>query len=200
MKFNEFIEKVKAMGGVDTDGFYGKQCMDLWNYYCNNVLGISDNMGANFAKDILSNANVKKHFNVVKNYPSYIPPKGAVANWQGFSKGHVAIVLDANIDTFKCIEQNWTGKCELSETNHNYWSGAPLYFLEPKNRTNIDDQTFKVKVTADALNIRKGAGTNYKPTGCIRDKGIYTIIDVKNNWGKLKSGAGWICLDYTKRV
>lgn len=139
MKFIEFINKVKSTNGVDTDGFYGKQCMDLWNYYCNNVLGISDNMGANFAKDILSNSNVKKHFNVVKNYPSYIPPKGAVANWQGFSKGHVAIVLDANIDTFKCIEQNWTGKCELSEINHNYFDGAPLYFLEPKNRSNIDE-------------------------------------------------------------
>ena len=36
MKFDEFVEKVKAMGGVDTDGYYGKQCMDIYNYYCNN--------------------------------------------------------------------------------------------------------------------------------------------------------------------
>lgn len=139
MKFNEFIEKVKSMGGVDTDGSYGNQCMDLWNYYCKNVLGISDNMGATFAKDILSNSNVKKYFNVVKNYPSYIPPKGAVANWQGFSKGHVAIVLEANLNKFKCIEQNWTGKRELGEITHNYFDGTPLYFLEPKNRANIDE-------------------------------------------------------------
>lgn len=61
-------------------------------------------------------------------------------------------------------------------------------------------QGYKVKITANALNIRAGAGTNYKVTGCIRDKGIYTIVETKGTWGKLKSGAGWICLDFTKRV
>lgn len=58
---------------------------------------------------------------------------------------------------------------------------------------------YKVKVTANALNIRKGAGMNYSVVGCIRDHGVYTIVETKDNWGKLKSGAGWICLDFTKR-
>lgn len=65
--------------------------------------------------------------------------------------------------------------------------------------------TYRVKVTVSALNIRKGAGTNYHTTGCIRDKGVYTIVAEAagtgaTKWGKLKSGAGWIALDYTKRV
>ena len=59
---------------------------------------------------------------------------------------------------------------------------------------------YLVRVTANNLNIRAGAGTNYKVTGSIKDKGVYTIIETRGNWGKLKSGAGWICLDYTKRV
>lgn len=64
---------------------------------------------------------------------------------------------------------------------------------------------YKVKVTDSALNIRKGAGTNYAVSGVIRDKGVYTIVDEANGtgatkWGKLKSGAGWISLDYTKRL
>lgn len=55
------------------------------------------------------------------------------------------------------------------------------------------------------LNIRKGAGTNYGTNGAIRDKGVYTIVAEANGqgatkWGKLKSGAGWISLDYTKKV
>lgn len=58
---------------------------------------------------------------------------------------------------------------------------------------------YLVKVTANALNIRAGAGTNYNIVGCIRDKGTYTIIETQGNWGKLKSGAGWICLDYTNK-
>lgn len=59
---------------------------------------------------------------------------------------------------------------------------------------------FKVKVITGALNIRRGPGTMCEKTGCIRDGGVYTIVETSKNWGKLKSGAGWICLDYTKRV
>ena len=59
---------------------------------------------------------------------------------------------------------------------------------------------YKVKVITDALNIRAGAGTNYKINGCIKDQGVYTIVETKNGWGKLKSGQGWICLQYAKRI
>ena len=48
----------------------------------------------------------------------------------------------------------------------------------------------------EELNIRKGPGTNYGINGSIKDKGVYTITEVKNgSWGKLKSGAGWINVD-----
>lgn len=53
------------------------------------------------------------------------------------------------------------------------------------------------KVTTSVLNIRKGPGTNYPVCGQIKDKGTYTIVETKNGWGKLKSGAGWISLYYT---
>lgn len=64
---------------------------------------------------------------------------------------------------------------------------------------------YLVKVTTAALNIRKGAGTNTAKVGCIRDKGVYTIVEEQNGvgatlWGKLKSGAGWISLDFVKRM
>ena len=65
--------------------------------------------------------------------------------------------------------------------------------------------SYTVKVTADALNIRKGPGTNYGTNGTIKDKGVYTIVAESDGpgaskWGKLKSGAGWISLDYTQRL
>ena len=74
--------------------------------------------------------------------------------------------------------------------------------------TNTNKSTFtpyKVRVTADVLNIRKGAGTNYDITGQIKDKGVYTIVGESNGtgatkWLKLKSGAGFIASDYTKKV
>lgn len=57
-----------------------------------------------------------------------------------------------------------------------------------------------VQVTVNALNYRSGPGVQFKVNGTIRDKGRYTIVEEKNGWGKLKSGAGWINLSYTKKV
>ena len=58
---------------------------------------------------------------------------------------------------------------------------------------------YLVKITANVLNIRSGPGTNYVITGTIQDHGVYTIVDEKNGFGKLKSGKGWISLQYTQK-
>ena len=67
--------------------------------------------------------------------------------------------------------------------------------------------TFKeylITTTCDVLNIRSGAGTGYSIVGAIREKAgkknKYTIVEEKSGWGRLKSGAGWISLSYTKKV
>lgn len=71
-------------------------------------------------------------------------------------------------------------------------------------KTDKNEYTYRVKVTANGLNIRKDAGISHAVTGVIRDRGVYTIVAEKTvsgqKWGKLKSGAGWICLAYTKKV
>lgn len=79
---------------------------------------------------------------------------------------------------------------------------APAPTPEPKPETPTEGYLVKVKV--DVLNIRADAGTNYSITGQIRDHGVYTIVAEKDGegaskWGKLKSGAGWISLDYVER-
>ena len=45
---------------------------------------------------------------------------------------------------------------------------------------------YLVRITASALNIRKGPGTTYAVTGQIKDRGVYTIVEQKGNWGRLK--------------
>ena len=74
--------------------------------------------------------------------------------------------------------------------------------IKTKNTTpsTPTNSSYQIKVTSNALNIRRGPGTNYSIMGCITDYGVYTIVEVSNNWGRLKSGLGWICLDYTKKV
>lgn len=67
------------------------------------------------------------------------------------------------------------------------------------------DLPYMVKVDIDDLNIRKGPGTNYAKNG-VTGKGVFTITEIKtgkgskSGWGKLKSLAGWISLDYAKRI
>ncbi len=63
---------------------------------------------------------------------------------------------------------------------------------------------YTVKITASDLNIRSGPGTNYSSKGFIKP-GVYTIVAESDGtgaskWGKLKSGAGWISLDYVKKT
>lgn len=58
---------------------------------------------------------------------------------------------------------------------------------------------FLVRVNRTDLNIRKSASAISSCLGQI-PVGVYTIIEVKNGWGKLASGAGWIKLKYTEEV
>lgn len=64
---------------------------------------------------------------------------------------------------------------------------------------------YKVQIGIANLNIRKGPGTNYDKTGQFTGKGIFTIVQESKGegatlWGKLKSGAGWISLDFAKKL
>lgn len=59
---------------------------------------------------------------------------------------------------------------------------------------------YLVRIDTDVLNVRAGAGTGYKITTQVLNREVYTIVAENGKWGKLKSGAGWICLDYTKKI
>lgn len=61
---------------------------------------------------------------------------------------------------------------------------------------------FQVKVICNALNVRSGPGLSYKATQVVKQNEVYTIVEEKNGWGKLISGAGWINIgsSYVKRV
>lgn len=76
---------------------------------------------------------------------------------------------------------------------------------KPTTGTSTAFKAYKVKVTADVLNVRKGAGTNTAIVTTVKKGEVYTIVGEKKSsdgmkWGKLKSGAGYISLKYTKKV
>lgn len=129
---------------------------------------------------------------------------GASTNYKVLStiaKGTKVEVLSITSDGWYKIV--WPG----ADCGYAYVSNSTKkYFSYLASATNTATTTitpvitnYMVKVTADALNIRKGPSTSYAVVGCIRDKGTYTIIKESNGWGYLKSGAGWISLSYTQR-
>lgn len=77
--------------------------------------------------------------------------------------------------------------------------GKKIY---PEESTSEYKCPFLVKVSIKDLNVRKDAGTNYGKAGFYTGVGVFTITEVKagagstKGWGKLKSGAGWISLDF----
>lgn len=59
---------------------------------------------------------------------------------------------------------------------------------------------YLVRVTADVLNVRKGAGTGYKIVTQVKKGEVFTIVNRQNGWLKLKSGVGWISEKYTEKI
>lgn len=60
--------------------------------------------------------------------------------------------------------------------------------------------SYLVKINTDTLNVRSGAGTSYPVVTTVKRGQVYTIVDEKDGWLKLKSGAGWIKGSYTVKV
>lgn len=70
----------------------------------------------------------------------------------------------------------------------------------PKQEATKDPAARLVRITASVLNVRAGAGIQYKVNTTVKRGEVFTIVEEKNGFGKLKSGAGWISLQYTENA
>lgn len=85
-----------------------------------------------------------------------------------------------------------TGKpCPARYLNEDKWT---------KLKKAVTGSSFKVEITK-SVNVRKKPRKASKKIMTLHPGGVFTIVDKSGKWGKLKSGAGWICLKgYTRRV
>lgn len=115
---------------------------------------------------------------VSKNATTYATGQ-AMASWV---KGQTYTVQEVKSD--RCLLSSivsWVFNKDLT------LEGAPAF------------QPYIVIVDTDVLNVRTGAGVSYPIATTVKKGQAFTIVEVKNGWGKLKSGAGWISLEYTKK-
>ena len=77
---------------------------------------------------------------------------------------------------------------------------SPGEKIEKTIQNSMSTIEYKVKVDHEFLNIRTGPGVEFETTGSYTGVGIFTIVETKGGWGKLKSGQGWISLRYAKKI
>ena len=77
-----------------------------------------------------------------------------------------------------------------------------LKYVKPVTTTTTSGKAvnYRVRITASSLNVRKEPNANAKITTTVKKDNVFTIVEEKDGWGKLKSGAGWINLSYTKKL
>lgn len=96
-------------------------------------------------------------------------------------------------------------KCADQNPGYKVFDADGKVVYEPKAAEPAVKVPFLVKVSISDLNIRKGPGTDYGRVQFI-PIGVYTIMEVKAGqgskagWGRLKSGIGWLSLDFCQRV
>lgn len=103
------------------------------------------------------------------------------------------------------IDKNESGTSSICSPINSKYLTVVKSVATNKTLESTKKVSYKVKITSSSLNIRKGAGTSTTKVGVIVDKGVYTIVEEKSGpgatlWGKLKSGVGWISLDYVKKL
>lgn len=105
---------------------------------------------------------------------------------------------------FKILEN--AKKCADANPGYSVFDVNGVNIYTPKTTAPAAQEVpFLVRITISDLNIRKGPGTDYDRTQFI-PVGVYTIVEVKAGkgstagWGRLKSGAGWISLDFATRI
>lgn len=177
----------------------------------------------------LSRANAENWYVTNDGYiHSKTPSLGAVACWSkgkvgvgSDGAGHVAIVeeIKSNGDIVvsnsgykskRFWMQTFTRSSGYAMKGYNFQGFIHLPTSVPAPDP-VDEGTskvitpYRVKVTADDLRIRSAPTTDSTIKGSITDHGVYTIVEESTGkgatlWGKLKSGVGWISLDYVKKI
>lgn len=198
MKFNDWKSSIKNKG-VDYDGCYGKQCVDLVNHYADKVLGIKGCFyGLTYAYEIYTKyqslTKINSNFSRINaNARGEYPKLGDIIVWDkaknGYA-GHTAVCLKGGKNGFTVLEQNYDGKGGIREytySGYKYVSG----WLRPKNRKNIIEEANTVAKYGDATmlsaqdvycdsllknkigSVSKGEGVYYEGKGTGNDIIVY---------------------------
>ena len=119
MNTDEFFQKYNGKG-IDFDGYYGFQCMDLYQQYNKDVVG-GPPIPANAYQ--VWDTFPRDFYNRIDNQPDNFPQKGDVVIWNknvGGGYGHIAVCSTADVNGFVSFDQNWPVGSVCKKVFHNY--------------------------------------------------------------------------------
>lgn len=186
MTVEQFFEKYNGKG-IDFDGAFGNQCVDLYRQYVKEVIQALQSAPVVGAKDIWVTYD-KKAFKAIKNTPKGIPQLGDIVIWQAFSGnkyGHVAIFSKGTAKTFTSFDQNYPvgSLCHFQKHYYNNVIG----WLHPKkfDTVNRTDDTIE-QMSNWLVQMYAERGINIKkPEGEVRGR-VQEIFDNAKKYNELE--------------
>lgn len=182
------------LDGVPKDNPY--QCADAVKSYVKKCYGIdftftSPSNPYGYASGLYlyfdEHPELKGKFIRIKNTPDFVPQKGDIVEWGAGDPcgkaGHTAVAEGKNIGTYRfySLDQNWK-KPYCREVLHSY--KGVLGVIRPLQW-----------VTTTDLNVRSGAGTDYKKVGEIPKGKLVTVLHWQDGWAQIGKNE-WVAGNY----
>ena len=147
MTFNKWV-KENLGKGIDYDGTYGVQCVDLAKHYIKNVLGVTPQSIGNaieYYNKRKTSEYLTKNFKWIDNTAEFIPKKGDLCVFTSKSgNGHISVATgEGTTSYFYSYDQNFPkAKHEpMTKIKHSYTSF--LGVLRPKKKKSTSSKYFK---------------------------------------------------------
>lgn len=147
MTFDKWV-KENLGKGIDYDGTYGVQCVDLAKHYIKNVLGVTPQSIGNaieYYNKRKTSEYLTKNFKWIDNTAEFIPKKGDLCVFTSKSgNGHISVATgEGTTSYFYSYDQNFPkAKHEpMTKIKHSYTSF--LGVLRPKKKKSTSSKYFK---------------------------------------------------------
>ena len=164
MTFEKWV-KQNIGKGIDYDGAYGVQCVDLAKHYIKNVLGINPQSIGNaieYYNKRKTSEYLTKNFKWIDNTAEFIPKKGDLCVFTSKSgHGHISVATGKGTTSyFYSYDQNFPkAKHEpMTLIKHSY--NSFLGVLRPKNQANIGAEKKKPVASTKTVYFKAYKGTS----------------------------------------
>jgi len=133
---NNFVSKYLGQR-LDFDGYYGTQCVDLFNYYLKEVLGINNpiqQFSVASAYQIWNYGANNSLFKRIENTPTAVPEIGDIIIFDksnSFPHGHVSIFLEGDAKKLVSLDQHFPLGSPVAKVTHDYLNPKVIGWLRP---------------------------------------------------------------------